>query len=195
MPRWTDAPPKGSDQPSFRIIRTPPQKTLTAIVTSTDILGCATHFVQNRTVPCEKDEDKGIPCQHCSDGHSWRWHGYVSAILTNSHEHILFEFTAPPSDTFRNYLLHTGSLRGCLFTARRPSGRPNGRVVVSCKSVDLTTLRLPAPPNIRNILCAIWNIRTNNASTTPSSRPPIKNIDVTPSKNDGRYRPQSKPRR
>lgn len=195
MPRWSNAPPKGSDQPSFRIIRTPADKSLTAIITSPDIVGCATHFVQNRTVPCEQDDQKGIVCQHCAAGHSWRWHGYLSAILTTSHEHVLFEFTGPPSDTFRNYLLHAGSLRGCLFTARRPSGRPNGRVVIACKSIDQTTLRLPAPPNIRNILSRVWNIQSDNVTPCPSSRPPIKNSNVAPSKADGRYRSaQSKPR-
>jgi len=194
MPRWTNTPPKKTDQPSFRIVRTPATKTLTAIITSPDLVGCSTHFVQNRTVPCES-EDTGKPCQHCAAGHSWRWHGYVSAILANSYEHILFEFTGPPSDTFRNYLLYHGTLRGCLFTSRRPSTRPNGRVIVTCKTADLTNLRIPEGPNIRNILCRVWNIQTTNVSSCPSSRRGVKNTSVTPSDGDGRYKsPQDQPR-
>jgi len=187
MPRWSNAPPKGTDQPSFRIVRTPATKTLTGLITSPDLVGCATHFVQNRTIPCEKEDDNDF-CQHCFAGHSWRWHGYVSAILTSTHEHILFEFTRPPADTFRNYLLYAQTLRGCLFTSRRPSGRPNGRVVVACKSVDQSTLRLPEGPNIRNILSRVWNIQTKNVSSGPSSRPHIQRLTVKPSGADGRYK-------
>ena len=157
------------------------------LITCADIVGCATHFVQNRTVPCEKEHEDDF-CQHCQVGHSWRWHGYVSAILTCSHEHILFEFTRPPADTFKNYLLYSGTLRGCLFTSRRPSGRPNGRVVVSCKSVDQTTLRLPEPPNIRNILCRVWNIKTESVSSVSTSHQHVKALKVKPSNGDGRYK-------
>jgi len=184
MPRWSDTPPTGTDQPSYRIIRTPADKSITLCVTSEGITGCVTHFVQNRTVPCE-----GEPvCQHCQEGHSWRWHGYLSGIMAGTHEHVLFEFTAPPSDTFRNYLQIAGTLRGCIFTANRPSGRPNGRVVVACKSPTLSHLQIPDPPNIRNILCRVWNIQNNAATPVPSPRPPIKNTAVAPSKRDGRYR-------
>ena len=182
MPRWMDTPPKGSDHPSFRIVRTPADKPITAIVTSEEIVGCTTNFVQNRTIPCEGPDT----CEHCAAGHSWRWHGYLSAMLTTTHEHILFEFTAPPSDTFRNYLLRYKTLRGCVFTARRPSGRPNGRVVVTCKYVAPTDLRIPARPNIRNILCRVWNLQTERVSDCPASRPPIKNTAVKPSNSDGR---------
>jgi len=182
-PQWSDSPPTATANPSFRLIRTPAEATLSAIVTCLDLAGSPTHFIHNRTIPCE-----GLPhCPNCLDGHSWRWHGYLAAVLTQTHEHILFEFTAPAADTFRNYITAAGQIRGCLFTARRPSKRANGRVLITCKSTDQSRIRLPNPPDVKKLLCRIWNVQSGTASTAVPSRPPIKSAQPAASNGDGRY--------
>ena len=185
MPIWTPEPPKDRGPYSFRIVRTPPAKPLTAVITSTDLLGCCTHFLKNRTVPCEGPDQ----CPACREGYSWRWHGYVACVLTQGLEHVLFECSATSSDTFRNYLQLYTNLRGCWFKAYRPSQRHNGRVVIECKYTDPAKHRLPEPPDVKRILCHIWNVKADAAEITGRVRPPFQQVGVQPHDGDGRNRP------
>lgn len=184
MPTWTDTPPPGGSQFAFRILRTPADRPLSAVATSTDIVGCCTHFVRNRTIPCDGTDR----CQACAEGFSWRWHGYLAAILTTTLEHFLFEFTAAASDTLSNYLKVHDQLRGCWIKAYRPSRRPNGRVVLECKPTDPAKTRLPDPPNVHQILCHIWNIPFDPADLCPNLRNVGQDFATPPDKGDGRYR-------
>ncbi len=183
MPIWSDTPPSDEERFSYRIVRTPPDKSLQAIVTSGSIEGCPTHYAHSRTIPCEGLDT----CKLCEAGHSWRWHGYVSAVLITTMEHVLFEFTATASDTFKTFHGVNGTLRGCSYTAWRPSKKPNGRVVISCKHADTARVTLPPPPNIRKILCHIWNIQYTQTELTTGRSPADKNIDVGNNGKDGRY--------
>lgn len=162
MPVWTTTPPDAQSGYPLRIIRTPSNKPIVAYVTSVDVLGCNTHYAGNRTLPCEGTET----CKWCQEGYSWRWHGYLAAVLTDTLEHIIFEFTATAAGTFQNYYLLHNSMRACHFKANRPTGRQNGRVVIHCKPGDETRLRLPNPPDLQKILCHIWNIPNSAASQT-----------------------------
>jgi hypothetical protein len=182
MPRWTDTPPPEPEGLAMRIIRTPPTHTLHAIVTSPDVSGCPTHYAANRTIPCEGSDS----CKWCEQGLSWRWHGYLAAILCGTLEHFLFEFTATAADTFRNYFTLHASMRACQFAARRPSGRPNGRVVIACKRLDEQRIRLPAPPNVRRILCHIWNVPYTNTDERHLPTRLGAQIGVMPGNGDGR---------
>lgn len=185
MPRWSNDPPADLDRFAFRIVRTPAAKPLTAIATSTDVVGCCTHFINNRTIPCE-----GPPnCPACTEGYSWRWHGYLSAVLTDTLEHVLFEFTAATSETFRTYLKLHNNMRGCHFKASRPSGKPNGRVVIAAKPTDEQRVRLPDPPDIKQILCHIWNVKLNSTKQVSTTRVPFLQVHTSPDNSDGRNRP------
>jgi len=161
MPQWKSTPPDEPEGYALRILRTPSDKPIAAIVTSPEVIGCPTHYAGNRTVPCEGADD----CQLCRDGYSWRWHGYLGCILTATLEHVLFEFTAHASDTFRNYQHLHGTLRACHFQANRPSNRHNGRVIIACKPYDQSRVRLPDPPDVKTILCHIWNVPNHNVET------------------------------
>lgn len=188
--RWSNQPPTQPDTFALRIIRTPKEQSLDAIITCPEITGCYTHFIHNRTVPCEGSPE----CEHCQNGHSHRWHGYVSCILVKTFEHVLFEFTAIAGQTFTNFREVHQTLRCCRFKARRPSGRHNGRIVIACTLHDATHGRIPDPPNIRNILCHIWNVQNSNVEQR-SDRPHAGHqIIPLPSKADGRYRSAHSPK-
>lgn len=187
MPRWTTEPPKQTHGFSLRILRTPAAKPLVGIVTSCDVVGTNTHYVNHRTLPCEGDEH----CKFCEDGHSWRWHGYLAAILLDSLEHVIFEFTATASETFSTYQKLHITMRGCLFKASRPSGRTNGRVVIQCKPADEQRHRLPDPPNLINILCHIWNVPNTFASEHDLPDRLGKQLSINPG--NGRRTPDPAP--
>jgi len=191
MPIFTNQPPELPDGYVFRILRTPATAVLQAVITCLEAVGTNTHFVNNRTVPCEGADN----CPFCTDGHSRRWHGYVSCILVPNLEHVLFEFTAHASDTFKNYNDLHGTLRACRFRAFRPSKRHNGRVVIHTAPGDEAKVRLPEPPNIQRILCHIWNVKYTTRQPTRMSRPPFKLIETEDNHQDGRYRPATPPDR
>jgi len=185
MDPWPDEPPETQRRLAFRILRTPGPKPLLAIATSPNVVGRVTHFAKNRTVPCEGED----ACPWCQEGFSGRWHGYLAAVLTDTYEHFLFEFTDLASDTFKNYLVVHDSMRACKFKAYRPSGRANGRVVIACTRLDESKLRLPDPPNVKRILCHIWNIPYTENQPTRMQRPPFQDIGLLPDDGDGRYKP------
>jgi len=189
MPTFTNEPPDMPNGYVFRIVRTPANSVLQAAITCDDAVGCETHFANNRTVPCEGPD----ACDLCTEGYSRRWHGYVSAVLHPSLEHVLFEFTAQASDTFKNYRLLHNTLRACLFKASRPSKRPNGRVIIHTSPGDEQRIRIPPPPDIRKILCHIWNVPYNPHQPTRMNRPPFKSIHLTPANGDGRYTTHNPP--
>jgi len=188
MPNWSTEPAQPSDGHPLRIVRCPAKGVLTAVITSPGLIGCPTHYVNNRTQPCEGQGK----CDWCEAGHSWRWHGWVACILVGTYEHVIFEMTATSSDSFRNYQAIKDTLRGCLFTATRPSQRHNGRVVISCKPADTTRIVIPASVNVRRILCHIWGINYDSSWEDGMRRPPFKHIGVNPGNGDQRQKPLGK---
>lgn len=174
MPIWNDDPPADAHHFTFRICRTPPNADFKGIITSSKASGCPTHYYNHRTVPC--GGSKG--CNACDAGYSWRWHGYAAVMLTSTLEHVLFEFTAPTSDVFKNYHRRYNTLRGCGLVAKRPSGRTNGRVVVTTTPVDLLKWQLPEEPNLRKILCHIWGVPYVEETDTASAHQPIDGISL-----------------
>lgn len=185
MPIFTDRPPEHDAPHAFRIIRTPATATVTAVVTSTDIVCSPTHFAKNRTVPCE-GPDK---CPWCAEGHSHRWHAYLGCVITQTYEHAIFECTKTAAETFANYYKVNATLRACKFTARRPSGKHNGRIVIACTRLDEQRVRLPEPPDVVAILCHIWNVKRPTANTDGLLNPRILGLTVENADDDGRYRP------
>jgi len=183
MTDWSSAPPKDQSNLALRIVRTPPIAALSAIITCPGLTGCSTHFVNNRTQPCD---GKG-ECEWCAAGHSWRWHGYVSCVLTNTMEHVLFEMTAIASETFTNYYRLHETLIGCWFQARRPSGRHNGRVVIACKAIDPRKTVIPPMVNVQRILSHIWGIPYDGLAQTGRTRPLVDNVQPVPGKGNGRH--------
>ncbi len=153
MPNFTTAAPKDTSGKSLRLIRTPSPGKFIGIVTCTHLVGCPTHFWHQRTVPCEPPN-----CEPCAESYPWRWHGYVSCIDDRTHEHLLFEMTAQASETFTEFHKRHHTLIGCKFQAMRANSKPNGRVLITCKVIDLQTLTLPNPPDLAKALTHIWNI-------------------------------------
>jgi len=186
MPQWLPTPPTPDDAVPYRLIRVPATGVVAGIVTCTDLVGCNTHYLHNRTTPC----DGPGQCDACAEGYAYRWHCYASLLLTPGWEHVILELTAAASDPLRNYADHHGGPHGCRIRARRPSGRPNGRIVLECTPADLTGVRIPDPPNIQRILCHIWGVKYDAPDNRISTRIGAIDAQVSPQKGDGRYKPR-----
>lgn len=174
MPQYSHEPPPERQRHSFRLIRTPAGKPYRGFVISERLIGCPTHYVANRTVPCEPEN-----CEPCQSGLAWRWHGYLLVTDERTSEVVIFEMTAAASDEFTKYYKRFGTLRGCHFQAERLNGKPNGRVLIQCKPADLAKIQLPKELDLRKLLAHIWNIAPNQVIRPESDhRPPAETIQI-----------------
>lgn len=153
MPTFSNVPPADPRGPALQLVRTPTHVAFKAIVTSDDLLGCFTHFWRGRTLPCDVDD-----CEACRQGMPFRWHAWVSCWTPKPARHLLFEMTAQAAETFVQYRDANEGLRGCEFTAWRPSRKPNGRVYVTTRKGPLFDHQLPKAPNLIQCLSIIWHV-------------------------------------
>ena len=153
MPNYTHNIPDSPSGPALPIRRTPAYTPMQAIVTSPDLIGTYTHYYKGRTVPCESPD-----CEPCQEGIPFRWHAYLAAHDRKTALHFIFEVTAAGAEPFIDYRDSHGTLRGCLFQARRHMQRQNGRVLIQTKPADLTEIRLPKPPDLTKCLAILWNL-------------------------------------
>lgn len=153
MPLFNSKAPAEADHSGYRLIRTPAAHALLAHVVSNNLVGCNTHFVNNRTVPCEQPD-----CDPCQSGIGWRWHGYLLILIDATQELAIFETTARASAAFSAHFERYQTLRGAHFKAGRINNRPNGRVLIQVKPGDLQRVTLPPDQPVEKLLCHIWNI-------------------------------------
>lgn len=174
MPQFTNEPPNDSHQHNFRLIRTPAGTPFKGYVLSENLVGCPTHYIGNRTVPCEPEN-----CEACDNGLGWRWHGYLLVMVQATSELVIFEMTATAAEKFTEYFQRHGTLRGCHFLATRVNNRSNGRVLIIAKPADLSQIHLPQPKDCRKLLAHIWNIAPNQVTQDgPNHRPPAETLHI-----------------
>lgn len=172
MPEYTNTPPKDSHGVALPILRTPPSGKIRAVVTSEDLIGTNTHFWGGHTVPCG-----ALECDACRAGIPYRWHAYLTAFQPNKPLHFLYECTAAAAKVFVAYRRDHQTLRGCVFEAYRWRGARNGRIMLRCEPNPNTSLHLPPPPVIEDVLAVLWQLPKNNVQPT-ENRYLGKEIDV-----------------
>lgn len=153
MPTFANDPPEDPKGFALPLVRCPSGQGLVGIVTSPNLIGCATHFFHGRTVPHETDN-----CDPCKEGIPWRWHSWVGAYSVKQHGSYIFESTARVTKILVTYREAHGTLRGCKFRAQRRTGARNSRVYLECGPADLNGIQLPQPPDLVRCLSFIWNI-------------------------------------
>lgn len=165
MPIWTNSPPDDPRGHGLPIVRTPANRSLKAIVTSDNIVGCDTHYWGGHTVPCDRPE-----CDACNNGIAYRWHGYLTAFNPDDQLHFIFEFTAQAAATFINYLESHDTLRCCQFEAYRWRHTKNGRVIINAQNSAYSSRSLPKAPDICKVMAIIWRLPPKEVFTAGVQR-------------------------
>lgn len=165
MPIWTNTPPEDPRGYGLPIIRTPATGGLEAIVTSTDLIGCDTHFWGGHTVPCDRPE-----CDACEAGVRYDWHGYLSAFNPKDQLHFIFEMTAQAATKFTNFKAENKFLRTALFRAHRWGKRKNGRIMIKVEFSAFPDHALPNPPIIHEVMAIIWRLPAKDVFTAGVQR-------------------------
>jgi len=153
------------------IKRAPPARPLIAIATSESLIGTYTHYWHGKTQPCTLPD-----CPAHAAGIPYRWHGYFGAWDQALNLHFLMEVTAQAAETFVLYTKAQGTLRGCLFEARRLNNKPNGRLLLRTKPADLTKLQLPPEPDLIATLSVLWNISPDQLG--PPTQDPERKVQT-----------------
>jgi len=153
MPAWTVSIPATDTRNSLTLVRTPAKGKTLAIVTSSKIIGCFTHYWGGHTMPCENEQ-----CPACLEGIGNRWHGYIGIYDLRSRKHLILEFTAKASVPLQTYIEMTGKLRGCELQCERRGFRANSPVIMSCRPANLEGIALPEEPNIQRIMAIVWGL-------------------------------------
>lgn len=153
MPAFSDRPPAETSGHNFDVVRCPIAGKLRAVITSESLIGCPTHFFRGHTVPCESPD-----CPACSEQLPWRWHGYVSVFTASTHLHQLLELTAAPAQILAAWFDLHKTLRGSEVVLNRTSPRPNGKVRLQVRAIDLSAVQLPPAPDLRRVLATLWNL-------------------------------------
>lgn len=170
MPQYSSTPPENTTGYGLPLLRTPANGRLILGITCDQMIGCPTHWYGGRTVPCE-----GENCVPCNEGYSWRWHGYVTGLISGTRRHVMAEFTAQASETIAEYHRTQGTLRGAVLTAQRYKNRHNGRVIVNITAGEIAKMNLPPEPDIIKALGQIWNLPQPNLGP-PDRFPTVKRI-------------------
>jgi len=154
MIRISQYPTTESPAPHLRLIRTPHTNPLHLYPTSTTWIGVYTHWYLGKTHPCLLPD----PCPACEENVPTRWKGYLAAIISQTQEHILWEFPESLIPTLRPYLDEHRTLRHSLIIARRIKPYPTARIIATIRPAPPDIPSLPPEPDILRTLHTIWNL-------------------------------------
>jgi len=97
--------------------------------------------------------------------------------------------TKRAAEQFKPYRDIYSTLRACHFIAWRPSKRFNARIVIKCKRHDELEKPIPDPPDIKRILCHLWNVQYKPDTDRLDPDTGGRLHFPAPANGDGRYRP------
>ena len=157
MPNWSHEVPDDPRGYGLPLIRTPATGTLSGIITSTDLIGCDTHFWGGHTVPCTAPD-----CEAHEAGIGFRWHAYLAVYNPNTQLHAILELTAQAARKLKDYRKDHHTLRGCRIDAYRWKHKKNGRVILKCEPSTYNLTALPPPPDLTNVMAVIWRLPLDN---------------------------------
>lgn len=179
MPTFRKTLPPAGRNTGYELHRTPPGSPLHGIITCDELLVCDTHYWHGRTTPCERlcNENGATTddtmCPACVDKIGYRTHAYVTAYDAKTGEQFLAEFTACAARPLADYHEHTGTLRGCAFTAQRSKPSQNAKVLIVTHTANLARIELPNAPDIADALAIIWRLPRHSLNSQSEHQPDL----------------------
>lgn len=150
---WSTTPPPVHQQRPLTLVRVPPGRPVSGIITVERAVYLPTHFWTGRTVPCF-----GSECEACAAGAGARSHGYLGIFTQQDHKHQLLELTLAAAEPLAEYFQTYGTLRGCWMIAKRAKPAANSRIEMQLRPADITKIPLPREPDILAALATIWRL-------------------------------------
>ena len=137
-------------------IKVHPGKGLTAIVLSQRVLGVFTHWVGQRSLPCNSRDGEHCLVDHKTSGR-YRWQGWV-AVLPISGQVPGFVSITENVAKKNPYLRTAKTLRGATIHLWRSGENKESQMLCKLSAESEPRSDLPIPPSTVEFLCRLWNI-------------------------------------
>lgn len=153
-PLFCDAP-AGDGFPGYDIITPRGAEVLVGVVQSRRVVGCMTHWVDDRSVPCPGSKHG---CIHCLRSAVRRWRGYLWFILKLRSRLSILQLTEQA--VYPHHSRLTGRscpIAGAEAKVRREGGMSRGKVILALGPGD-PAKALPEfdLPDLQKTLLRIW---------------------------------------
>jgi hypothetical protein len=123
-------------------------------VISSCVLGIATHYLSQRTIPCTKHLGQ---CEGCDQ---WRrkanWCGYLGVRASLDRKDCIFQISKGAADACPDLNTLGETLRGLHITLYRKGESAQAGMVCVFREGD--GKRLPPPPNVLASLARLWEV-------------------------------------
>lgn len=150
---WDDAPPE-DDGRYIKILPAPTFGTVHLACVSSALVGCWTHFVEARTIPCTLGNG-GCICKR--DGLASRWRGYLCCWHVQQAELFLVELTNEAVKHCNIDLTNPPwPLRGALLKLYRSGRTKRSPVRIEFAQASLIIPNMPDEPDVRAALWRVW---------------------------------------
>lgn len=151
---WSDAP-ETDRRPFYPIWSPTPDRDVSAVITSQDVIGVWTHWYEGRTHPCRGSRRR---CEGCGLGYRRQWKGYLAGHDFNRGRSGLIEVTQEAFLRTPGLTLRKGKLRGCVIRLRRAGASRQARVVAALTEWTGDRAALPPAFDVVAALERIWGI-------------------------------------
>ncbi len=134
-----------------------PGKGLTAIILSQRVLGVYTHWVGQRSLPCNSRDGEHCLVDHRTAGR-YRWQGWC-AVLPVAGTAPGFVSLTEAVVKANPYLRTAKTLRGATLHLWRSGENKESKMLCRVSAGDTVRNDLPIPPSTVEFLCRLWNIQ------------------------------------
>lgn len=151
---WTSAPPVGTQEMTWPVLRIPSSGAKGLIILSDQMLGTYTHYFGGRSNPCGDHQ-----CKACEDGNQKRWHGYLGVWMPKAAKKGILEITEAAADTLAKMADKRVTLRALSLAAQRQPAKANGKLIIQLTESEWSADGLPPAPDLVRILRRIWGLQ------------------------------------
>ncbi|GAG61951.1 unnamed protein product [marine sediment metagenome] len=157
----------------LRIIRTPTNGSLTAMLLNDDPQCLAVHWVGDRTIPHTCDG----PCNYCAPENPLKIECYFGVWLMMEDKVFILSITDYAAQAILKVRRDHGKLRGMVVKCYRPSQKKNGRIDATIYAIDKLVTVAPEPPDVQRHLTMIFNINAKHLAIAERSYPAGDDVD------------------
>ena len=151
---WTETPAAAAPGSRLDLIRCRTGALPPLIILSHRHVGTEIHWYNGRSFPHLKNG-----CPACDAKRPAVWKGYLAVWQPQPRTIAILEFTARCTEPIDAYYLAYGTLRAATIRVTRKGTKEKGPLFAELQPSQIPTNELPAAPDIKKALTAMWNAR------------------------------------
>lgn len=180
---FTGPVPPGLKPRGYKVLTPKAGETITAIVVSSKLLGCWTHFRDGVSYPCPGDPKQ---CVFTHTRREPRWKAYLAALAWPNQFRCHVELTVHAVNTCLGLTDPALDLRGWVIKTSRPAGKPNGkmRAWLEVQTQSMLKVQVPQEWDVKAKLLEMWGDPADYL-LAKGVREPMKDVPLPEVPEDG----------